>query len=170
MKNLFIVGSKLLGILFVYWALIIIPQIGFVTTVLSEQPSGSPGSVPPEVMLLTVFMAFITSILLAALLLFKTERLSQFLKVPSDETSILKLSFESIIRLGLVLIGVYILIDAMPEITRLIIESFKYSNLLDSFHGVGRLVSLVLRLIMALYIVFYSKHATQIILKYQRAT
>ena len=167
MKNLFIVGSKLLGIICVYWALITIPQIVFATALLSDKPS-PPGSVPPEVAILIALIAVLASILLAILLLFKTDRLAQFLKIPSDTTLASAANSELIIRVGLVLIGIYILIDAIPVITRFIIESFQYKDYIYSLNAVGRLVSLILRLCMAMYIVVYSKHATQIILRFQK--
>jgi len=169
MTKFFLVGGKLLGILCVYWALLTIPQIGFATAVLSRQPS-VPGAGASEVVLLGAYLSFVASLLLGLLLLFKTERLAQLLKVPVDTTNDSPPSTESILRTGLVLVGVYILIGAVPEVTRWIIESLQHTSQLYSLPAIGRLASSLLRLIMALYIVVYSKHATQMIQRHQRAT
>lgn len=174
MRHLFIVFSKLLGILAFYWALIIIPQITFTMAV--YQSPASESQIPPSVALSSMLVAFVASLFLGILLLFKTETIATFLRIPAD-TEITPAPSDALLQTGIILIGIYILVIALPEFLRFLTEILmKFDRRLPydmrielrNSYTIGRFLSLVLKISMAICLVICSKHVVRLITKYQR--
>ncbi len=58
---------------------------------------------------------YVLFLILGLILIFKTERIADILKIPEDKTDSLVFNFQSILRLGLILIGVTVLIYSIPS-------------------------------------------------------
>lgn len=173
MRRLFVVLGKLLGILAVYWALIIIPQVAFAISIL-----GAESEVPPIVTLVSMLVAFFASLCLGILLLFKTETIATFLRIPPD-TENATASPDALLQTGLILIGVYMLVNALPQFLSFLTEilmkydrnlPYKMQVELHNVYTIGRFLSLALEILMSIYLVVLSKPATRFIMKYQRGT
>ena len=74
MRKLFLVGAKLLGIFFIFWA--IIPFIKVIHVLFSM------GRVQPQSLLFKDFISLLLILALGAFLVFSTNKIANFLKIP----------------------------------------------------------------------------------------
>ncbi len=56
------------------------------------------------------------ALLLGLILIFKTERIAAILKIPHDTANSIVIDSDSVLRIGLLLIGFYVVISAVPTL------------------------------------------------------
>lgn len=109
MRMLFIVLAKLLGIYEIFVSLVcIVIQIS--RAVRDHSFSGS---------LIASYSFYGLGVLLALILIFKAEKIADLVKVPPDTSGSFAFDAHSILRAGLLLIGVAMLMRAVPDMITL---------------------------------------------------
>ena len=161
MRSLFLVVAKLVGILAVVQAIVYIPFIAAAMSPLTRMPDTERSFV-----LLGTILAPIVSLAIAALLLFKTEKLADLLRVSKRNEDVPIGEPEQLLRVGLILIGVYLLISSTPQLVQSFIKTF----MVGSSFFVGDLVSSILRVLLAMYVTLFSRRVIEVINKYQSLT
>lgn len=110
MRILFIPLAKLLGIYEVFRALNFLLAMTYRAT--------SRGKFIDLLISGPIYVFFL---ILGLILIFKAERIADILKIPEDKTDSLVFNFQSILQVGLVLIGVTVLIYAIPSLIGFIV-------------------------------------------------
>ena len=120
MRNLFLVGAKLLGIFYCFWALSILPQIlaGFRALNSTSQGDHAAGM---WCFIISLLFALLLNILLGIILLFSTDKVATILRIPDIPLQSEKV-FHQYIRIGIVLIGIYTLTLGIPEVLKSLVE------------------------------------------------
>lgn len=120
MKRLFLVLAKLVGLLQLYWALIIFMQIGFTLRIVGRSESTHVGQI--LVSLIGIGMYFALSIGMAWILLARTEWLADKLKL-HDDGKVEGLDKHPVLLVGVKLIGVYVTVYAIPSLAKALLAS-----------------------------------------------
>ncbi len=154
MRNLFIPLAKLLGIYLLYRPLTYLASIVyyFFSSFSSEQQSILSG-------ILYTFIFQILSLLLALILLFKTEKLADFLRLPDDDINLVGIDRYTILRTGLILIGIGTIIYAIPVIIGSAVTYFNYKDVAPMslyYQELEKMVSSILQAILGIFLVFKS--------------
>jgi Ca2+/Na+ antiporter len=163
MRNLFLVVGKLVGIIAVVQALVFIPYIAVAVSTLTGTPQ-EESRTEPLFMLAGIIVGILLYLGLAGLLLFKTEKLADVLRVSKVNEDFPVGQPEQLLRVGLVLIGTYVLITAIPELLSSLIQVSRGGG---SF-AVGNLVSSILRVLVAIYVTLFSRRVIKAINNYER--
>ncbi|MFH0954420.1 MAG: hypothetical protein V1873_08835 [Verrucomicrobiota bacterium] len=150
MKKLFIVASKLVGILALYWAIGTIVQIGFALSTMSRMPEEL--RLQGSWWLLGTIAYGALTLLLAYALLFKTELLAEVLKI-TDDSGISPLPpVENIVHAGAILIGAYVLLLAIPDLGRHLLITVRYKGLFKDFSNLSQLLAALLKVGLAVWV------------------
>ena len=133
MREWFIVGSKLLGIYFLYWALTTLPQsiaIGMSSfsesVILDKWPSNLA-------IFLSSISATIVMIIFAFVLLFKTNWLADTLKVTRQSHNSETQYSAGMLQTGISLIGIYIFCTKIGSLIQAYMENRAVSRMLSPF-------------------------------------
>ena len=148
MRNVFLVGAKLLGILALYWAIIILPQICLSVSV--RFPDIDLGCVIGGWML-----SFSISLLFAIFLLFKTERIANILSIYENREEILKPTADQLLVVGIILIGIFLISTALPKLTETFF-SFYSTDVLRNYH-IKEIVTQLLQIFIGGFLIFSAK-------------
>lgn len=131
MRTLFIPLAKLLGIFLIFRSLSYI--LFLISSAIRSQKFGDSVIISCSIQAI--------SLLLALVLIFKAERIADILKIPQDKTDSLVFDFHSILRVGLVLIGVAMFIHALPALIGVAIvvipmkeTGYPYSRIYHQFY------------------------------------
>lgn len=111
MRTLFIPLAKLLGIFIVFRPFCYIVYMLY--WVLSR---AAVGQEPVESAFILSFPMHVVALSLGLLLIFKTEKIAAVLKIPCDTANPIMIDSDSGLRVGLVLIGVYTVVQAVPTL------------------------------------------------------
>ncbi len=111
MRTLFIPLAKLLGIFLVFQPLCYIAYMLY--WVLSRAAVGQESV---QSTLVLSFPMYIVGLVLGLILIFKTEKIAAFLKIPPDSAGSIVINSDSVLRVGLMLIGVYTVVQAVPTL------------------------------------------------------
>ena len=162
MRNLFIVGAKLLGIVYLFWAISILSQmlIGLGQTYSAAQ--GAQITMLWPYIISQLFSSFL-HFALGFIIVFRTDKIATILRVPE-----MPLQSESVkpqyIQIGIILIGIYILTTGISEIPKATIQlnkvgftSFQFMN--NSFF------SYALKIVLGALLTFGSDKITKLISK-----
>ncbi len=111
MRALTIVGLKILGVMSLYWATGIIPSIiGALTTLsFSKHPEFDALNIIPQVV---AWFGF--NLIFGLLLLLRTEWIVAKLRIPNESFQS-SVSPSELLRVGLVIVGVFVIIRALSE-------------------------------------------------------
>ena len=120
MRNLFIVGAKLLGIFYCFWALSILPQILAGFRALNSTSQGDQAAGMWSFIISLLFALFL-NILLGIILLFSANKVATILRIPDVPLQSEKV-FHQYIRIGIVLIGIYTLTLGIPETLKSLVQ------------------------------------------------
>ena len=148
MRNVFLVGAKLLGILALYWAIIIIPQICL--SVSARFPDIDLGCVIGGWMLY-----FSISLFFAICLLFKTEEIANILSIYENREEIMKPTADQFLVIGIILIGTFLISTALPKLTETLF-SFYSSDVLRHYH-IKEIVTQLLQIFIGGFLIFSAK-------------
>ena len=130
MRTLFIPFAKLLGVYIILRSLFYIGYmlyfVFFYAT--SEQQAY-------QSMLIFQCLMYAIGLLLALILIFKTEKIADILKIPHDNTDSVVIDSDSVLRIGIILIGVATIIYALPTL----INSVVFKDFYHSCYTIFRL-------------------------------
>lgn len=161
MRTLFIPLAKLLGIYEIFrvllYTLFIISRAirsqKFVDTVVTSCP------------------IYAISLVLALILIFKAEKIADILKIPQDKTDSLVFDFHSILRVGLVLIGVAMLMHAIPSLIGLAIVMIPVQETGYPYYQLyHRLYTSILQVVFGSCLVLLANRLAQFLSKHKEQT
>ena len=115
MRPLFLVLAKLTGLLHLYWTLSGLAQMSVMFGLGSIRTEASVSTLVP---ILGFVLYFVFALVLAWILLFKTEWLADVLRLPTDESTTVKPPATVLLHVGIQLIGVYAVAQAVPGLLR----------------------------------------------------
>jgi hypothetical protein len=172
MRDWFVVGCKLLGLFFLYYAFAsILGSIGLIVSIVANG-SNSLGSSTPDMFLITTF-SIIANIIFALSLIYKTEWLADKFRL-SGRLQDLSISPGSyILQPGIILIGIYIFCTYFGRLVHAIVSNLCESNMASVFAASqpkGLTFSLdfiapVVTLVFSLLLIFYSKSIAEFLEK-----
>lgn len=154
MRKLFIPFAKLLGIYLFYRSL------NYMVSLIYFVFSGHPSTQQPIWLnFLYSSASQLLSLLLALLLLFKTERVADIIRLPDDDTNLVGTDRCSILRTGLILIGLVLVIYGITGFLAFIVVCFSYRDTATTMlynQVLQRIVSSIFRTVPGLILVFKS--------------
>ncbi|MFC1494358.1 hypothetical protein ACFL6W_03665 [Thermodesulfobacteriota bacterium] len=162
MRNLFIVGAKLLGIFYCFWTISILPQIltGFRTIYSTTEDSQLTAL---WLYIISLLFSFFLNFVLGIIFIFYTNKIVSILKIPETPLQS-EIVTPQYIKIGIILIGIYTLTVGIPEIPKSLIrlrmgDSFSFHILNDLFF------SCALKIILGAFLTFGSDKITKLISK-----
>ena len=152
MRKLFIPFAKLLGIYLIYRSLNYLVTILYYlfSNILTEQDAVRTG-------FLYTSIAQILFLILALILLFKTEKIADILRLPNDDINLGGIDHYSILHAGLILIGVVMIIYAIPTFIGSLLTFVKYRDVTPTtlhYQELQRMVSSLLKAVLGFILVF----------------
>lgn len=163
MRRLFVVFAKLLGLLQIYWALLTFVQIGFVFTMFDHSGSNQSGQILAS--LIGTFLYFAMALGMAWLLLVRTEWLANKLKIQADD-QLPTLSDDTILHAGIKVVGIYILVNAIPILMQTVFLATTQDMRGYSFSPAWtNVISSVLQVILALPLIIRTHDVIRLIAK-----
>ncbi len=163
MRTLFIPLAKLLGIYEIFWALT------GVLRVVHQAISGSNFDIDISGAVLRACGIYSISVVPAVLLIWKAEAIADILRLPGDEVKILSFDFDSVLRTGLLLIGVAVLISGLPVLVMCLITlpAMISSNEPEMFvfrrSYTGQLYSSIVRIAIGFGLIFFHNQLAQLL-------
>ena len=161
MRNIFLAGAKLLGILGLYWAILIIPQIGFF---LGIQTPMSEDNYSGAWIFSAILLYFLLAFSFGLILIFRTEKIADLLKINEPEEQEFKPKADDMFRIGIILVGIFLLASAIPEFAKIIFRLAQTSMTLRSFNT-SELISSILQICLGGWLSFSSRKVVHIITK-----
>jgi len=161
MRNLFLVGGKLVGILGLYWAILIIPQIGFF---LGTQSQMSETSYSTERIFSAILLYFLLAFVFGLTLIFRTEKIADLLKIKESEVQEIMPKTDDMLRIGIILVGIFLLASAIPEFAKIIFRLAQTSMTLMSYNT-SELISSILQICLGGWLSFSSRKVVHFITK-----
>jgi hypothetical protein len=153
MRELTIVLLKLLGVLGIYWALHVVPEIGMGLSVLY---SPSAHGIHAGWYFYSMLSSFIVTVLFAVVLLARTEWIALKLSLPSSSDGLASFSPAQALRVGFVLIGVFVLLEAAPEFVQVLYEASHFGES-PGYYRWARIIGAVAKLILAISVTIGSR-------------
>jgi len=117
MRRFFLVAAKLMGLLVLYWTITLSNVVGRVMGVGTEMLNQGKTTIYGLVIGGFVLQV-VLSMAMALILLFRTEALARWLKIEADDQPVNLGTVETLLKAGLVLIGVYILAVTVPPFVK----------------------------------------------------
>lgn len=111
MRTLFNLLAKLLGIFLVFRPSCYMAYMLFLLSLRADARHESA-----QWTFMLSFPMHLVGLLLGLILIFKTERIAAILKIPHDTANSIVIDCDSVLRVGLLLIGFYVVINAVPTL------------------------------------------------------
>ncbi len=164
MRNLFLVGAKLLGTFFFFWAITALSQvisglIGFRSTLEAQQPG-------LWLYIAALLFSFLLNLALGIFLVFSTNKIADILKI-HDTGPDTTITFRQYVRIGIVLIGVFTLSVAVPDIIGSFARMKLGGTLPFSFSSDKNLISSILKSAVGFWFAFGSGQVVNLITKHE---
>lgn len=153
MRRLFLVLTKLVGLLQVYWAFVNFMQIGFAISMMIHSEPTQIGQLLFG--LIGVVLYFCLSLGMAWLLLARTDWIADKLKI-SDEGESGIPQDDVILRTGVKLIGLYVTVYAIPELAKALLESQVFISWQVGIHFWTKILPAAIQLGLGLFFTFKS--------------
>lgn len=153
MRELTIVSLKLLGVLGIYWALGVVPQIGMGLSVLY---SPSAHGFQAGWYFFSMLSSFLVTVALAVVLLKHTEWIASKLNLPSSSAGLTSLSPGQALRVGFVLIGAFVLLEASPDFIQVLYETSQFGES-PGYHRWARIIGALAKLVLAVSVIIRSR-------------
>jgi len=151
MRKLFIPLAKLLGIYFLY------RPLTYMTYIIYYLVSNTRDTFWLTLLYNSIIQ--ILALLLALALLFKTEKIADLIRLPDDDINLSGIDSHSILRTGLILIGVGALIYAIPNFLSSAVTYFNYKNIApDSFYyqEMDKIIFSIIQAILGVILIYQS--------------
>ena len=161
MRNLFLVGAKLLGMLGLYWTILIIPQIGFL---LGANAQMNEDNFSGAWMFSGLLLYFLLSLAFGLILIFRTEKVADLLRIKKAEVQEIKPKTDDMLRIGIILVGIFLLASAIPEFAKIIFRLAQTSMTLRSYNT-SELISSILQICLGGWLSFSSRKVVHFITK-----
>ncbi len=161
MRNLFLVGAKLLGMLGLYWTILIIPQIGFFLGANSQMNEDNFSGV---LIFSGLLLYFLLSLSFGLILIFRTEKVADLLRIKKAEVQEIKPKTDDMLRIGIILVGIYVLASAIPELAKIIFRLAQTSMTLRSYNTT-ELISSIFQICLGWWLSFSSRKVAHFITK-----
>ena len=161
MRNLFLVGAKLLGMLGLYWTILIIPQIGFL---LGANAQMNEDNFSGAWMFSGLLLYFLLSLAFGLILIFRTEKVADLLRIKKAEVQEIKPKTDDMLRIGIILVGIFLLASAIPKLTKTIFVMAQSLSGLMSIYS-SDLISSILQICLGEWLSFSSSKVIHIISK-----
>jgi hypothetical protein len=126
MREWFIVGSKLLGIYFLYWALTSLPSSFMLASSLFSESVIIDRGPSNIVIFLAATLSNVVMIAFAIVLLFKTDLLADKLNIPMG--SIVNGRKQDKLEPGIILIGIYLFCTKIGVLSEVFVTNIRESN------------------------------------------
>ena len=167
MRPFFITGCKLLGIFAIYWTFITIPKVsGGLWAAIDAARRGSTDAFLFYRYLFESIFLFLISLSFACLLIFRTDWLANRLSVieKSDDE---KYNYASLLKIGIILLGLYIFLINIPSVVVIIYELTKYTDydFTNTSVYIGRVIYLFVTIVLSILIVLKSDTIVRLIHK-----
>ncbi len=161
MRNLFLAGAKILGLLSIFWSISYIPSIGWaIVQARTGTMSANAGAI------LNVYLGFAVLIIFGLILLFRTEKLATLLKVREESEKEIKLPASEILRIGFIFIGIYFLGKAIPEFFKtfyILSKSSEFTGGFEKNRYISELISSIFKIGLGSWLTFASRKVVRII-------
>ncbi len=161
MKNLFLAGAKIIGLLSIFWAISFIPSIGWaIVQARTGSMSANAGAI------LNIYIEFAFLIVFGLLLLFRTEKLATLLKIKEESEIEIKLPASEILRIGFIFIGIYMLGKAIPEFFKtfyILSKSSEFTGGFEKNRYISELISSIVKIGLGSWLTFASRKVVRII-------
>jgi len=159
MRTLFIPFAKLLGVYAIFRPLFYIGYLLYVVSfgTISRQEAFHS-------MLILQCFIHAAGLLLALILIFKTEKIADILKIPHDSTDSVVIDSDSILRIGLVLIGVATIIYALPTLISSAVFILQVEDTIPRVYQ-GRLWSSILQTVFGSFLMLQAHRVAQFLNK-----
>ncbi len=172
MKRLFIVVAKLLGLMQLSQMVIVPLQIAPLFGFFAESGAKDADAVAVRLWALCGFLAyFLLSGALAWVLLARTEWLANRCRIPDSGGEKVP-GAETLLRLGTVVVGVYVTVHALPQLGREMSSLFFYFPHMGAMGSANRLLMdalpAAIELALGLYLALRSDHVIRLIDKFQK--
>jgi hypothetical protein len=158
MRNTMTVALKLIGIIAIYWASRDIAQLGVAVSYISRRPS-AVGDMAP---LITWLVLFAIPLALAIILLTRTGWVIDLLKIPLESPPASAMDPSQLLHVGLVVLGAFILLQAIPEIGSTTYTYFlfhsQFPNRSQSDSELARCVSAAIKFLLGCIVIGKSRH------------
>lgn len=154
MRKLFIPLAKILGIYLLYRPLTHLTSIVYF---LFSDFSPESQSIWSGILYTIISQVLIA--LLALILLFKTEYIADVVRLPDDDINLAALDRYSIFYTGLIIIGVVIIICAIPAFLGTFVAYLKYRDITPPslyYQALEKMISSTLRMILGFILIFRS--------------
>jgi hypothetical protein len=161
MRNIFLAGAKLLGILGLYWAILIIPQIGFF---LGIQTPMSEDNYSGAWIFSAILLYFLFAFGFGLTLIFRTEKIAEILKIKETKELVFNQKTDEMLRIGIILVGIFLLASAIPELAKIIFRMVQTSITLSSYNT-SELISSILQICLGGWLSFSSRKVIHFITK-----
>lgn len=153
MRELTIVFLKLLGVLGIYWSLGIVPLIGMGLSIFD---SPSAHGFQAGWYFISMLSSFLVTVVSAVVLLKRTEWIASKLNLPSSSAGPASLSPAQALRVGLVLIGTFVLLEASPEFVQVLYETSQFGES-PGYHRWARIIGALAKLVLAVSVIIRSR-------------
>jgi hypothetical protein len=153
MRALTIIGLKLIGLMTLFWMLVLLPQ--FFGSMLS---GGGPrfGAGPPAAV-----VSIALSLAFAFLLLARTEWVADRLRVPAEPLQV-SASPADLLRTGLIVFGVFAIVNALGEIAHIAYAAAWSADARRyDWYNWGRLVATAIRLSLGWIVIAQSRRMAE---------
>jgi len=161
MRNIFLAGAKIIGLLAIFWAIRFIPSIGWAIV------QARTGSMSANVgVILNIYLEFAILVIFGLILLFRTEKLATLLKIKEGSEKEIKLPTSEILRIGFIFIGIYFLGKAIPEFFKtfyFLSKSSEFSGNFEKTRDISQLISSILKIGIGSWLTFASRKVIRII-------
>ncbi|XHR30355.1 MAG: hypothetical protein ACFUZC_07295 [Chthoniobacteraceae bacterium] len=152
MRALAIVGLKLMGVSSLYRATGIISMIASVLAMLSNPHPG----INPLWLIVQAVVIFVINVLFALVLLFRTERIVTWLRIP-DEPLRSSIAASELLRVGLVIVGVIALIDAISESSSILFNATQIFHATHQMMNLGPAVKVLVEFVLGFVVIGKSR-------------
>lgn len=165
MRNTFIVLGKLMGLLMLY---IVIAGIGyFLPSIAASLPKGTSGEGGFWMALGSViYLALLT--ILAFLMIFKAEKVANWVGLREDEDVGRFPSAEATLLAGMALIGIYIMVRTLPEFVAYLLQMPAYSVMFGILPSINDFVGYGLRMALGLFLILKPRAVARFIARRTR--
>ncbi|MEO8205244.1 MAG: hypothetical protein ABI615_03630 [Chthoniobacterales bacterium] len=156
MRNLFIVGLKLLGVLCFYWLFSTIGQLGIAFT--SMRPFSSPGANSPWYFISFSGYLLLIQLIFGWLFLFRSEAIASALRMTDTDASV-QIAAPSLLFAALIGVGVFILLESTPKLLQeffYILQAYQSGRNPNDFQ-VSALIATVVQMVLAFIVIGRAK-------------
>ena len=160
MKPLFLVLAKLTGLLHLYWTVALLLQMAMMFSTI-----GAMGSMETGAKVVALFAALLYSVLagwIAWILLVRTDWLAGKLGI-HDAVAIEFPAPATLLLVGVQLIGIYVAVDAIPDLVRALIYHRTTVAHLRLFDVISNLLSPLILLLLGLFLAFRAPRVVALI-------